>query len=82
MNNAIFWIEHVIRHGNVLKSPALELSSWQLAKLDIYAAILAAIILSILTVFFFFKICIKTFGSSELKSRNIMITKERKVKKN
>ncbi|XP_020710323.2 UDP-glucosyltransferase 2-like [Athalia rosae] len=40
---AIFWIEHVIKHGGSLRSPATKLSWWQLSLLDIYATILITI---------------------------------------
>lgn len=41
MDTACFWIEYVIRHGSTaLRSPALDLTWWQIALLDIYAFLL------------------------------------------
>lgn len=44
MNTSIFWVEYVIKHGNVLKSPATRLYWWQRDLLDVYAVLLLAII--------------------------------------
>ncbi|KAL7293656.1 hypothetical protein TKK_0012735 [Trichogramma kaykai] len=51
MNNAIFWIEYVIRNGNVLRSPALDFYWWQLALLDIYGPGLIIVLMSLCLVF-------------------------------
>lgn len=41
MDTACFWIEYVIRRGNkVMRSASLDLFWWQIALLDVYAAIL------------------------------------------
>ncbi|XP_015605149.1 UDP-glucuronosyltransferase 2B30-like [Cephus cinctus] len=34
---AVYWVEYVIRNGNVLRSPALDLEWWQVALIDVYA---------------------------------------------
>ena len=47
IDTAIYWIEYVIRNGNVLRSPADELSWWQLDLLDVYAAVIAVAILAL-----------------------------------
>ena len=41
MDTATFWTEYVIRNGNVLRSPAADLSWWQLELLDVYACLIA-----------------------------------------
>lgn len=52
MDTANFWIEYVARNGpNVLKSPALELSWWQLELLDIYGFIILVIIGAFLIIY-------------------------------
>ncbi|XP_023246023.1 UDP-glucuronosyltransferase 2A1-like [Copidosoma floridanum] len=43
MDMATFWIEYVIRNGNIMKSPALELSWWQLTLLDVYGFLLTCL---------------------------------------
>ncbi|KAJ8676542.1 hypothetical protein QAD02_012329 [Eretmocerus hayati] len=48
MQSAIFWIEYVIRNGgDVLRSPALALSWWQLALLDIYGCLLTSLLVGL-----------------------------------
>lgn len=43
---AVFWIEYVLKHGaEALRSPAVYLSWWQLALLDVYGTIFAAVLL-------------------------------------
>ncbi|KAJ8668435.1 hypothetical protein QAD02_010098 [Eretmocerus hayati] len=53
MRTAIFWIEYVIRNGgDVLKSPAVQLTWWQLALLDVYGAILMSFFLVFISIFY------------------------------
>lgn len=48
LKTAIYWIEYVIKHGgDSLRSPAMDLTWWQLQLLDIYAFLLLATILSV-----------------------------------
>ncbi|XP_046736275.1 UDP-glucosyltransferase 2-like [Diprion similis] len=48
LDTAIFWIEYILKNGgDALRSPAVKLSWWQLVLLDIYASIMAAVILAI-----------------------------------
>lgn len=48
LNTAIYWLEYIIKHGgDSLRSPAMDLTWWQLELLDIYAFLLLATILSV-----------------------------------
>ncbi|XP_011297292.1 UDP-glucuronosyltransferase 1-9 [Fopius arisanus] len=50
LDTAVYWVEYTARHGTVMKSPATELSWWQLYLLDVYGFIItcALIILYVL----------------------------------
>uniref|UniRef100_A0ABD2WSR0 UDP-glucuronosyltransferase n=1 Tax=Trichogramma kaykai TaxID=54128 RepID=A0ABD2WSR0_9HYME len=82
MNNAIFWIEYVIRNGNVLRSSALDFYWWQLALLDIYGPMF---VLSCIAIFGNFLIIYNLFfknsnlgaenGQYDEKSYSIIKTK-------
>lgn len=51
MDTAIYWVEYVIRHGSdALRSPAMDLTWWQIELLDVYAALLLIAVLSLLAV--------------------------------
>ncbi|XP_025262697.1 UDP-glucuronosyltransferase 1-3-like [Camponotus floridanus] len=52
LNTSIFWIEYIGKHGNVLQSPAIDLYWWQLNLLDVYAFIVAVIIIALCIVLF------------------------------
>lgn len=61
MDRAIFWIEYVIRNGgDVLKSPALQLSFVQLALLDVYLFLLFIIILAFAIIIWSIKFILKS----------------------
>ncbi|XP_046736272.1 UDP-glycosyltransferase UGT5-like [Diprion similis] len=48
MDTATFWIEYVIRHGGTnLKSPAMDLTWWQISLLDIYGALFLSVAFSV-----------------------------------
>ncbi|XP_046736273.1 UDP-glucosyltransferase 2-like [Diprion similis] len=48
METATFWVEYVVRHGGTnLKSPAMELTWWQIELLDVYGALLLIIGLAV-----------------------------------
>ncbi|XP_031781625.1 UDP-glucuronosyltransferase 2B2-like [Nasonia vitripennis] len=71
MDTAIFWIEYVIRDGpDALKSPALNVSWWQLALVDLNAFIFLSVIL-VLTL---------TFYLSRLISRGCLMRLSKKIK--
>ncbi|XP_050466895.1 UDP-glucosyltransferase 2-like [Cataglyphis hispanica] len=53
LDTAIFWIEYVIKYGNdVLRSPALDLTWWQLYLVDVFAFLLFCIAISIIAIVF------------------------------
>lgn len=40
---AVFWIEYILKHGGeALRSPAINLTWWQLALIDVYGSLIAA----------------------------------------
>ncbi|KAK0079330.1 hypothetical protein PV326_008802, partial [Microctonus aethiopoides] len=46
MDEACYWVEYIIRHGNkALRSPALDFSWWQIALLDVYLTLFIAAII-------------------------------------
>ncbi|XP_046607750.1 UDP-glucosyltransferase 2-like isoform X1 [Neodiprion virginianus] len=45
-DTAVFWIEYILKHGaDSLRSPAIKLTWWQVALLDVYGSVLAALLL-------------------------------------
>ncbi|XP_029035422.2 UDP-glucosyltransferase 2-like [Osmia bicornis bicornis] len=51
VDTAIFWVEYVGRHGNILQSPVLHLNWWQRNLLDVYGFILACVALILYVAF-------------------------------
>ncbi|XP_012282467.1 UDP-glucuronosyltransferase 2B19 [Orussus abietinus] len=47
MDTAIFWIKFVLRNGNVLRSPSLDLTWWQVNLLDVYGVLLGGLLLTL-----------------------------------
>ena len=48
LDTACYWIEYVIRNGkDVLRSPAMELTWWQVSLLDVYAVTIFGLIMII-----------------------------------
>ncbi|XP_046467806.1 UDP-glucosyltransferase 2-like [Neodiprion pinetum] len=48
LDTAIFWVEHVVRHGGRnLRSPAMDLTWWQIELIDVYSFLLSSIILAL-----------------------------------
>lgn len=43
IDTAIYWSEYAAKHGNILQSPGMHLSWWQIQLLDIYAFVLACL---------------------------------------
>ena len=42
-DTAVYWVEYIVRHGeNALKSPAMNLTWWQIEMLDVCAFLLIA----------------------------------------
>lgn len=47
MNTAIWWIEFVVRRGDkALRSPAIDLTWWQIDLLDVYLFLLLVIVMT------------------------------------
>lgn len=45
LDTAVFWVEYVIRHGGMnIRSPAMDLTWWQIALLDVYGVLLSAVV--------------------------------------
>ncbi|KAL6443533.1 hypothetical protein ACFW04_001593 [Cataglyphis niger] len=60
LDTAIFWIEYVIRYGSdVLRSPALDLTWWQLYLVDVFAFLLFCIAISIIAIVFIVRFLLK-----------------------
>lgn len=75
-DTAIYWVEYIIRHGaNALRSPAMDLTWWQVELLDVVAFILIAIIAAlyiIMTVIqFVFNLTFSNSDSNELRKKKI-----------
>lgn len=70
MDEAIFWVEYVVRNGpDILRTPALKLTWWQLALLDVYGVIILVFILTNVTLFYAVKYVLsKLMPSSSQKS--------------
>ncbi|XP_014217158.1 UDP-glucuronosyltransferase-like [Copidosoma floridanum] len=61
-DEAVFWIEYVIRHGkNVLRSRAVDLKWWQAELLDVYAFIAASVAVLLGCLVFFAQLLIGSF---------------------
>lgn len=68
MDTAIFWIEFIIRNGGeVLKSPALQYSWWQLQLLDVYGFILLNFVFVLLIIISVLKFLMQKLKNSGKK---------------
>lgn len=69
LDTACYWVEYVIRHGkDTLRSPAMDLAWWELALLDVFAALLLAVV----AIVYLIKVLIKTiFKLLSGKSKNV-----------
>lgn len=70
LDTAIFWVEYVVRNGkNSLRSPALDLTWWQINLLDVYAVILLCLFGTVAAVAavgkYLFKLLVQGLGSDE-----------------
>ncbi|KAG7207637.1 hypothetical protein KM043_009257 [Ampulex compressa] len=60
IDTAIFWIEYVVRNGqDCLRSPAVELTWWQLNLLDVYAFLATCVVLGALLLTLLLKITLQ-----------------------
>nr|UEN71103.1 UDP-glucosyltransferase 334AA4 [Meteorus pulchricornis] len=56
MDEACYWIEYVIRNGNLaLRSPALDFSWWQISLLDVYLTLIIASVIAISVIILLFQ---------------------------
>lgn len=73
MDKATYWVEYVIKHGNILQSPAIHLPWWQKSLLDIYGALLLAIIITLYLIILVLRglkyIYQRIFGDSDNKKK-------------
>ncbi|XP_076648061.1 uncharacterized protein LOC143356343 [Halictus rubicundus] len=52
LDEAVYWVEYVAKHGNILQSPAIHLTWWQQKLVDVYAFILVCLVTALAVVVF------------------------------
>lgn len=63
IDTAIYWIEYVIRNGNdPLRSPMMDMTWWQIALVDVYAAVLFGLFIFIYLVSFVIRTFLRTLA--------------------
>lgn len=68
MNKATYWVEYVIKHKNLLQSPAVYMPWWQKHLFDVYGTILFVLILVTLLAIYLIKLVLKfVFGNNRQK---------------
>lgn len=78
MTKATYWVEYVIKHKNLLQSPAIFLPWWQRYLFDVYGTIILVLILVTLLAIYLIKLIVKfVFGKNRQK-----VEKNLKKKKN
>lgn len=71
METACYWVEFVIRRGNkAMRSPSLDLTWWQIALLDVYAAILIVAISAIFITIVFLRCIVNLLSDKKTKKSN------------
>ncbi|XP_043467681.1 UDP-glucosyltransferase 2-like [Leptopilina heterotoma] len=77
-DSVIFWVHYVLRHGNILRSPAVNLSWYQVELLDVYAFLLFS---SLLLIYIFFlisrKLTILIYRAKKFDNAKIMPKKQK-----
>ncbi|XP_033334725.2 UDP-glucosyltransferase 2 [Megalopta genalis] len=82
IDTAIYWVEYVGRHGNILRSPAIHLAWWQQKLLDVYGFLLACLLIVILVVVYVLrKITRLVFGCKSCSKTSSGKTSESKKRK-
>ncbi|KAL2748506.1 UDP-glucosyltransferase 2-like [Vespula maculifrons] len=80
MDTATYWVEYVIKHGNILQSPAIHVPWWQKSLLDIYGALLLAIIITLYLIILVLRglkyIYQRNFGDSDNKKKKTSTSKK------
>ena len=61
LDTATYWIEYVIRHGNVLQSPGMYMPWWKFALFDVYAFLTSILIIALLILRFIIKLVARIF---------------------
>ncbi|XP_043488523.1 UDP-glycosyltransferase UGT5-like [Polistes fuscatus] len=73
MNKATYWVEYVIKHKNLLQSPAIYMPWWQKHLFDVYGTILFVLILVTLLAIYLIKLVLKfVFGNNRQKVEKIL----------
>ncbi|XP_078051500.1 UDP-glycosyltransferase UGT5-like [Augochlora pura] len=81
IDTAIYWVEYVGRHGNILQSPAIHLAWWQQKLLDVYGFLLACLLIAILVVVYVLrKITRLLFGCKSCSTKNNKTSESKKRK--
>lgn len=74
-DTAIYWVEYIIKHGaNALRSPAMDLTWWQVELLDVVAFILIATIAALYIIMTAIQFVFNLTGisnSNELRKKKI-----------
>ena len=66
----VFWVEYIIRHGNILKSPAVDLAWWQVELLDVYGFILSLVLIILYILFLSMRMIVKYIPNVIKKKKN------------
>ena len=65
LDTAIYWIEYVVKYGSdVLRSPAVDLTWWQLSLIDVYAFILICVTIIVIAVVFIARFILKMINGN------------------
>ncbi|KAK0175125.1 hypothetical protein PV327_008904 [Microctonus hyperodae] len=80
MDTAIYWVEYAARRGNILKSPATNLTWWQYYLIDVYATILFVILFVLFVVKLILKFLFKIVCSRKSNEAKMSIEKNKKNK--
>ena len=75
-DTAVFWVEYIIRHGNVLRSPAIDLAWWQVQLLDVYGFLLLGTLLILYIVFLIIKTVFKFLCKSRKAEKEAFHSKK------
>ncbi|XP_046736277.1 UDP-glucosyltransferase 2-like [Diprion similis] len=79
LDTAIFWIEHVVRHGGTnLRSAAMDLTWWQIELIDVYGFILSSITLALYLIVVIVKKMKNLFYLGDVKRK--VTSQDKKVK--
>lgn len=75
MDTAAFWIEFVVRNGkDTMRSPALDLTWWQVVLLDVYAATFAVLFTATCIIIFIVKSLLRLVCCAKIK----IVSREKK----